>query len=143
MRLLLAAIAVVALPNAALSGADLIDVDALDKRIVHEIAELTPLAIAEDGTPAVVFLDVKAGDVIPPHAAMGSLRILTVVSGELSWGDGSQIDEAKERVFPAGSVLTVPAGIDHWVAARSGPIRLQLVVLDDEAPAPGIKDQMQ
>lgn len=143
MRFLLAALALCALPTAATAEADLIDVDALDKRIVFEVAELTPLALSADGTPAVVLLDVAAGDVVPPHAAIGALRILTVLSGELSWGDGSTVDEGKERIFTAGSVVTVPPYIDHWVAARSGPVRLQLVVLDDEAPVAGIQEQMQ
>lgn len=143
MRSLIAAFVVTALPVAAYAGADLIDVDALKKRTVYGVAELTPLAVSKDGTPTVVLLHVKEGDVVPPHAASDGLRLLTVLSGELFWGDGSVVHEASERVFPPGSVLTVPAGADHWLAARNGPLSLQLVVLDEEAPVPGVKRQMQ
>ena len=61
----------------------------------------------------------------------------------MSWGDGSAVDRAKETVYPAGSVLTVPAGVDHWLAARSGDVRLQLIVLDDDAPVPAVRTQMR
>lgn len=121
----------------------LIDTGVLPNKLVYGTASLTPLAVSADGAPVVVLLDVEAGVVVPPHAAKSGLRILTVLKGDMSWGDGSAVDRAKETLYPAGSVLTVPAGVDHWLAARSGDVRLQVVVLDDEAPVPAVRKQMK
>ena len=121
----------------------LIDTASLPKKQVYGAADLTPLAVSPEGAPAVVLLDVKAGVVVPPHAAKSGLRILTVLKGDMSWGDGSAVDRAKETVYPAGSVLTVPAGVDHWLAARVGDLRLQVVVLDDESSVPAVREQMR
>ena len=132
-----------ALPSAAMAGTTLVDTSALPSRQVYDVAKLTPLAVSPSGAPAVVLLDLAAGDVVPPHAADKHLRLLTVISGDMSWGDGSEIDESQETVYPAGSILTLPAGVDHWLAARNGSVRLQLIVLDDEAPTPAISEQMQ
>lgn len=132
-----------ALPLAATAQTTLIDTGALPMREVYEVAELTPLAVSPDGEPAVLLLALEAGEVVPPHAAQSGLRLLTVLSGEMSWGDGGTIEEAHETVHPAGSILTVPAGADHWLAARRGPVRLQLVVLDDETPVPALREQMR
>ncbi|MEM1046827.1 MAG: hypothetical protein AAGL24_11760 [Pseudomonadota bacterium] len=143
MRCLLPTLILTALPALALAETTLIDVSALPSKQVYDVADLTPLALTPEGAPAVVLLDLKAGDVVPPHAAKSGLRLLTVLSGDMSWGDGSAIDEAREKIYPAGSILTVPAGLDHWLAARAGDVRLQLVVLDDEKPVPALKEQMQ
>ena len=121
----------------------LIDTEPLPKKQVYGVAYLTPLAVSAEGAPVVVLLDVKAGVVVPPHAAKSGLRLLTVLKGDMSWGDGSAVDRAKETVHPAGSVLTVPAGVDHWLAARSGDVRVQVVVLDDEVPVAAVRTQMQ
>lgn len=144
MHRLLVAIALFALPFTALAEeTTLIDTSRLKALEVYDVASLTPLAVSASGSPAVVLLDLEAGDVVPPHSAKSGLRLLTVLSGDMSWGDGSEIDEASERVYPAGSILTLPAGLDHWLAARKGDVRVQVVVLDDEAPVPGVAEQMQ
>ena len=142
LKVLLAA-AAVALPISAFAGTTQIDTSKVPAKTVHEVASLTPLALGPDGAPAVVLLDLDAGDVVPPHAAKSGLRLLTVVKGEMSWGDGDAVDQAKETVYPAGSILTVPAGVDHWLAARNGDVRIQLIVLDDETPVPAVRDQMK
>ena len=121
----------------------LIDTASLPKKQVYGTANLTPLVVSAEGAPVVVFLDVKAGDVVPPHAAKSGLRLLTVLKGDMSWGDGSAVDRARETVYPAGTLLTVPAGVDHWLAARSGDVRIQVVVLDDETPVPAVRKQMR
>lgn len=121
----------------------LIDVAALPSKTVWDAAQLTPLALTSAGAPAVILLDLADGEVVPPHSADGGLRLLTVIAGDMSWGDGDTVDEAKESVYPAGSVLTLPAGLDHWLAARNGDVRLQLILLDDETPARGIAKQMK
>ncbi|WP_422368576.1 cupin domain-containing protein [Pelagibius sp.] len=143
MHRLLLPLAIAALPAAAAAETTLIDTSKLPVRQVHDVAELTPLAVSPSGSPAVVLLDLDAGDVVPPHAAKSGLRLLTVLSGEMSWGDGNSIDESRETVYPAGSLLVVPAGLDHWLAARGGDVRVQLVVLDDETPVPAMLEQMQ
>lgn len=139
--ILAAALALMPLPAAAETS--LIDTSVLPSQDVYDVATLTPLALAPDGSPAVVLLDIEAGEVVPPHRAESGVRLVTVISGEMSWGDGSDVDEARETVHPQGSILVLPAGVDHWVAARNGALRLQLVILDDEAPAPGVAEQMR
>ena len=143
MRRLLLMLAVAALPAPAIADTTFVDTSTLPVRQVYDVAELTPLAVSPSGSPAVVLLDLDAGDVVPPHATKSGLRLLTVLSGEMSWGDGSVIDQGLETVHPAGSFLIVPAGLDHWLAARGGDVRLQLVVLDDETPVPAVLEQMR
>lgn len=120
-----------------------IDLEKLPSKQVYDVAQLTPLVLDAEGAPAVVLLDLDAGDEVPPHATKSGLRLLTVLQGDLSWGDGEVADPEKERIYPQGSVLTIPAGEDHWLAARNGPVRIQLIVLDDETPVPGIQEQMK
>ena len=144
MRVPTLAAAIALLPlSANADQTTLIDTSTLPSVQAFDVAELTPLAITSEGAPAIVLLDLQAGDVVPPHATETGLRLLTVISGDMSWGDGSVIDEVQETVYPAGSILTLPAGLDHWLAARNGDVRLQLLLLDDETPVPGIREQMQ
>ena len=144
MRTLLACLVLAALPAAAIAAeTTLIDTGALSSKQVYGVADLTPLVVSSSGVPVVVLLDLDAGDVVPPHATESGLRLLTVISGAMSWGDGSEVDETQETNYPPGSVLTVPAKLDHWLAARSGPVRIQLIVLDDESPVPGVQKQMK
>ncbi|MEM9475739.1 MAG: hypothetical protein AAGA71_10610 [Pseudomonadota bacterium] len=131
------------LPAMATAETKLIDTSLLPARTVYDVAELTPLALTAEGAPAMLLLSVDAGDVVPPHATQSGLRLLTVLSGEMSWGDGDAVDEGVERRFGPGSVLAVQAGDMHWVAARSGPVQIQLVLLDDETPVTGIQEQLQ
>lgn len=131
------------LPLAALAETTLIDTSILPSRQIYEVASLTPLALSPDGAPSVVLLDLEAGEVVPPHGTDSGLRLLTVLSGDLFWGDGDAVDPEEETLYPPGSLLTVPAGSSHWLAARNGDLRLHLVVLDDETPVSGIVEQMQ
>lgn len=133
----------VALPSLAVADSTLIDTSMLPSRTVYEVAELTPLALTAEGAPAMLILSLDDGDEVPPHATKSGLRLLTVLSGDLSWGDGNEVNESAERVFGPGSMLTIEADDPHWLAARSGPVRIQLVLLDDETPVPGIQEQMQ
>ncbi|MEM8552956.1 MAG: cupin domain-containing protein [Pseudomonadota bacterium] len=120
----------------------LIDTSVLPSKIIYEVAELRPLALTEAGTPAVVLVDLDAGDVVAPHPAPAVARIITVVSGTVWFGDGDELVEAQETAFDAGSVLVMPANQMHWAAARRGPVRLQLVVLDDEVVVPQVAAQL-
>ncbi|HBP53880.1 MAG TPA: hypothetical protein DD643_05865 [Synechococcus sp. UBA8638] len=120
----------------------LLDTDSLPRKKVYGVAYLTPLAVSEAGTPVVALLDLRVGDVVPPHATASGLRLLTVLKGNLSWGDGKTVDQARETVYPAGSILTLPAGVYHWAAARSEDVCIQLVILD-EAATLTVQGQMQ
>jgi len=109
---------------------------------VHEVAERSILARDESGQPLVALLKLDDGDFLAPHGAAGGLRLLTVLSGELSWGDGTDVNPDKERVFAAGTVLVVPAkGGGHWAAARNGDVLLQVVIIRDGALASGVAVQ--
>lgn len=143
MRLSLLALGLMALPLGAQAETTAIDVSVLPGRTVHEVATMTPLAMTSAGAPAMLLLDVPAGATVPPHATTSGLRILTVLSGDMSWGDGDSADPADEVVYHPGSVITIPAGAMHWLAAHNGPVRIQLVLLNDAAPVPGIQDQMK
>ncbi|MEM8786867.1 MAG: hypothetical protein AAGE76_01245 [Pseudomonadota bacterium] len=133
----------IATPAIATAETVLLDIGALPTRPVYDVAELTPLALTADGAPAMLLLSLDAGDVVPPHATESGLRMLTVLSGEMSWGDGDEVNEGAERTYGPGSILAVRAGDMHWVAARRGPVQIQLVLLDDETPVPGIQEQLQ
>lgn len=142
MKTCLAALAILPLPAVAGAGSKPVDTDALPLKTVWDVAELTPLAVTADGAPAFVLLELDDGVVVPPHATDTGLRLLTVIEGEMSWGSGETVDEAAETVYPAGTILTVPAGSPHWLAARRGPVRLTLVLLDDETPVPALTEEM-
>lgn len=119
---LLAACAALA-PGQALAETTIIDTAGLPNQAVYETAQLTPLALSQQaGTPAVVLLRVPAGDEVPPHTAETALRLLTVIEGEMSWGDGESIDPEAETIDSPGSVLVLPLGVPHWLAARNGDV---------------------
>ncbi len=120
-----------------------IDVEALTSQTAYNVAQITPLALDAAGDPLVILLDLSEGDVVPPHAARSNLRLLTVLSGTLYWGDGETVDPAQERVFEPGSFLVIRESEPHWLAARDGDLRLQLVTINADAPVPGIQEQMQ
>ena len=138
-------LAIVALSAPSIAAAETIEVDIaeLPSRTVHETAQATPLAVTADGTPAIVLLRVPAGNEVPPHATQSGLRLLTVIKGQMSWGDGETIDRAAERAFAPGSVMMLPSGLPHWLAARDGDILLQLVLLDDESSVAAVAEQMR
>ena len=119
-----------------------LDIDALPSRTMHETAQATPLAVTDEGAPAVLLLRVPAGREVPPHAAGSGLRLLTVIEGPLSWGNGDTIDRAAETLHLPGSVLMVPAGSPHWLAARDGDVLLQMVLLNAASPVPAAAEQM-
>ena len=73
-------------PVVAFAGTKLIDTAKLPSTEACGVAKLTPLALSPSGTPAVVLLDLEAGDVVPPHASKTGLRPLTVIFGDISWG---------------------------------------------------------
>lgn len=69
---------------------------------------------------------------LTPDGMKGTFALLTVLSGTLSWGDGDNVDTAKEQKFGPGTVLLATG--DHWAAARDGEVVAQIVRI-----APGNK----
>ena len=133
--------AILMAPKVAAESIEL-DIGALPSRTMHQTAQATPLAVTDDGVPAVVLLRVPAGREVPPHAAEGGLRMLTVIEGPLSWGNGDTVDRSAETLHLPGSVLIVPAGSPHWLAARDGDVLLQMVLLNGASPVPAAAEQM-
>ncbi|MCH2067426.1 hypothetical protein [Shimia sp.] len=142
MKTLMSAVALTLLPAVATAETVKLDLDAVPGKTVHEVATLKPLALSAEGTPLAVLLEVPAGKEVPAHATKAGLRMLTVVDGTLYWGDGDKIDASAETVYPQGSILMVRAGEMHWLAAREGALKLQLVVMPEEAPSPGVAKQL-
>lgn len=56
---------------------------------------------------------------IPPHTHPDT-RQVTVLSGELFAGFGSSFDANAVKTYPAGAFFTVPAGVPHFVWAKTG-----------------------
>lgn len=54
-------------PGMAAAESTLIDTGTLPSRTVWDAAELTPLAMTQDGAPAIVLLSLDAGAVVPPR----------------------------------------------------------------------------
>lgn len=143
MRSFLFPIALCATAMPAIGDTVAVDVDTLPSRTAYDVARITPLALDAAGEAQVVLLELSEGDVVPPHAARTGLRLLTVLSGTLYWGDGETVDPAQERVFEPGSFLVIRESEPHWLAAREGDLRLQLVTMNADAPVPGLQEQMQ
>lgn len=135
-NLLLAPLTCTALVSTALADSTLLDLDRLHYDTVYKAARRAVLAVDGQGQPAVFLLRIARGQFLPPHGAQGPLRLLTVVSGTLSWGDGHVVDPAAERTFEPGSIIVLPAGGgEHWAAARHDDVLLQVVMLREGALA--------
>ncbi len=57
----------------------------------------------------------------PPHYHAHA-EYITVMQGTLLFGTGDKIDKSKAHIFPAGSFISVPAGLHHWSMARGETI---------------------
>ncbi len=135
--LLLAAAALLAGSGAASAKSTRIDLDKLRYDTVHDAARRGVIALDSQGRPLTFLLRIPKGQFLPPHGASGGIRLLTVVSGTLSWGDGNNAEPAAERSFGPGSVIVVPAqGGEHWAAARKDDVLIQVVVVGEGALAP-------
>lgn len=127
-----------------MAGSTPIAIDKLQFETVYEVAERSILVRDGAGRPLVMLLKLDDGDFLPPHGASGGLRLLTVISGELSWGDGADIDQDAEHVFAAGTVVVIPEeGGEHWAAARNGDVLLQVVVVREGAVSMGVASQVK
>ncbi|ODS94283.1 MAG: hypothetical protein ABS49_12145 [Erythrobacter sp. SCN 62-14] len=130
----LAALAAVPSAVPAMAQAVTLDKESLAYEIVHNDGRKAYLAKDAQDRPITEIVRLPDGGVMPPHKGGGGLKILTVVQGDLSWGDGMEVDPAKERVLTPGSVVVIPAeGGAHWKAARSGDVLFQVVFVRDGA----------
>ncbi len=140
--LVLAACAALA-PSLASAGATRLDIAKLQGEAIADGAHRTVLAQGEDGRPLSVLLRLSKGQVLPPHGGDGGVRLVTVVSGTLSWGDGATIAPAAEHRFGPGSVIVVPAeGGEHWAAARQDDVVIQVVRVPTNGLTPAVKAQL-
>lgn len=139
--LLTAAMALAPLASAAETAQ--INLDGLPGQTVYEVATLTPLALTSEGKPLVITLHLENGKTVPPHATEAGLRLLTVLDGTLYWGDGDSADASAETTYPVGTMLVIKPGDTHWLSARDGDVRLQLVVVGEDALTPPIQEQLQ
>jgi hypothetical protein len=53
-------------------------------------------------------------------------ELVTVIEGTWYLGEGAKFDSAKLKRYPAGSFIVIPAGVPHFVAAKEGPVVVQL-----------------
>jgi len=52
---------------------------------------------------------------------------VTVIEGTWYLGEGEKFDTVKLKGYPAGSFIVIPARVPHFVAAKDGPVVVQLV----------------
>jgi quercetin dioxygenase-like cupin family protein len=141
---LLAALTSLFVPGMAAADSTLLDLERLNYETVYVAAQRTVLALDNAGRPLTALLRIAKGQFLPPHGAEGGLRVLTVLSGTLSWGDGAKVDLAAERRFGPGSVIIVPAaGGEHWAAARQDDVLLQIVMVRQGKLAPEAAAQLE
>jgi len=53
-------------------------------------------------------------------------ELVTVIEGTWYLGEGKRFDTTKLKGYPAGSFIVIPAGVPHFVAAKDGPVVVQL-----------------
>ncbi|MBD0376603.1 MAG: cupin domain-containing protein [Flavisolibacter sp.] len=53
-------------------------------------------------------------------------ELVTVIEGTWYLGEGERFDTAKLKAYPAGSFIVIPAAFPHFVAAKDGPVVVQL-----------------
>ncbi len=83
----------------------------------------------------VVRIRLPAGLKIAPHSHPDG-RIVQVLSGTFYFGVGADGDTTKVQAYPAGSVLTEPAGIVHYSWMRDGEVVLQIVGIGPSSSRP-------
>lgn len=143
LSLLTCALAALAIPGVVSAKSTKIDIDDLHYDIVHDTARRAILAVDSEGRPLSFLLRIGKGHFLPPHGATGGIRLLTVLSGTLSWGDGGKVDPAAERGFGPGSVIVIPAqGGEHWAAARQDDVLVQVVLVGSGALSPAANAQI-
>jgi len=70
---------------------------------------------SKDG-PFALRLKMPAGYYVPPHIHPKP-EVVTVLSGTLNLGEGATADKSKTKALGAGSFLTMPLGMQHYIYA--------------------------
>ena len=73
----------------------------------------------------VVRLKLPAGAKVMPHIHPGEARTMTVLSGTLYFGFGTEFDETKLKPYPAGTFFSELPTTPHFVAAKEGEVIFQ------------------
>ena len=73
----------------------------------------------------VVRLKLPAGARVMPHIHPGEASTMTVFSGTLYFGFGTEFDETKLKPYPAGTFFTELPTTPHFVAAKDGEVIFQ------------------
>lgn len=73
----------------------------------------------------VVRLKLPAGAKVMPHIHPGESRTMTVLSGTLYFGFGTEFDENKLKPYPPGTFFTELPTTPHFVAAKDGEVIFQ------------------
>jgi len=68
----------------------------------------------KEAGPFMTRLKFQANFKLAPHSHPGTEHV-TVISGTLYFGGGDQFDEAKGKAMPPGSVVIIPAKLNHFV----------------------------
>ncbi len=61
-----------------------------------------------------------------PHYHLDRARTITVISGTLYFAYGDKYDESKLKAFPAGSFITEPRKVSHFVVTKHEEVILQI-----------------
>lgn len=83
----------------------------------------------EKAGPFTIRLKAPAGYKVPAHSHPTAERV-TVISGELNFGMGDKLDEAKAEKLGSGGFVDLPANMNHYVFM--GPETV--VQIDSEGP---------
>ena len=73
----------------------------------------------------VVRLKLPAGSKVMPHTHPGEARTMTVLSGTLYFGFGTDFDENKLKSYPPGTFFTELATTPHFVMAKDTDVIFQ------------------
>lgn len=106
-------------------------------------AGITPLALGENGKPAVVVLRLPVGTIAPSAHATGDgqIRFATVLSGTMYFSDGPEVDLSQETAYGPGSMLLIDSGTKHWLSAHDDEVVVMLVAVDPAKLAPPVQAQ--
>ncbi len=61
-----------------------------------------------------------------PHYHLDRARTITIISGTMYFAYGNEYDESKLKAYPAGSFLTEPSKIPHFVVTKDEEVILQV-----------------
>ncbi|MBL1436344.1 MAG: hypothetical protein COB08_009120 [Rhodobacteraceae bacterium] len=106
-------------------------------------AAITPLAMGENGKPAVVVLRLPMGTVAQAAHATGDgqIRFATVLSGTMYFSDGPEVDLTQETAYGPGSMLLIDSGTKHWLSAHDDEVVVMLVAINPAKLAPPVQAQ--